>query len=105
MSEFSLQKLRVSKRLKQSELGEILGIKQSYISDLEGGKKKLTPELLDLIKEKFGDIEEFYVESEDETKKNLETALGIINKQLEILQEKDRQLERFITLLENQLNK
>lgn len=105
MSEFSLQKLRVSKRLKQSELGEILGIKQSYISDLEGGKKKLTPELLDLIKEKFGDIEEYYFENENETKKNLETALEIINKQLEVIQEKDRQLERFIILLENQLNK
>ena len=83
--EFSVHKFRASKKLKQSELGEILGVKQSYVSDIEVGRKKMPQELIDKLAEKFGDMSEFYEAKSENEVSALSIALEIITKQIEII--------------------
>lgn len=104
MLEFNVQKFRTSKKLKQSEFGEILGIKQSYVSDIESGRKKITQDILNKLTEKFGDISEYYEDQTENEISTLKSALEIINKQIDSIKTKDEQINRLITLLENQLN-
>ena len=105
MLEFNVQKFRNSKKLKQSEFGEILGIKQSYVSDIESGRKKITQDLLNKLTEKFGDISEYYEDKTENEISTLKSALEIINKQIESIRTKDEQINKLINILENQLNK
>ncbi len=48
--------------MKQSELAEKLGCEQSYISQVESGKRRLSDEMLDKLKAVFGDITSYMSE-------------------------------------------
>lgn len=100
----NLQKLRKSKHLKQNELGDLLGIKQAYMSELESGKKPIPQDIYNKIKSEFSDAEDF-LEDVVDTEPTLIMAFEIMKKQADSLERKDQQMDRLITLLENQLNK
>lgn len=54
MNRLNIAKLRKSLRLNQEDFRKIIGISQSYLSELETGKKELTEELYNTIIEKVG---------------------------------------------------
>ena len=62
--------------LKQSELADILGCEQSYISQVESGKRNASDGMLDKLKATFGDITAYITESEDapQTARKVETS-------------------------------
>lgn len=68
----NIAKLRKDLRLRQSEFGDILGIKQTYVSELENGKKPMTQALIDKLTESFPncDISQYY---ESKSKKDQST--------------------------------
>jgi transcriptional regulator with XRE-family HTH domain len=104
--ELDLRKLRDEKNLKQSELADILGVKQPYISSIERGRYEISHEVLERLKDKFPDIKDIktdYGESKvimiDESEaKNL---LNIIAEQLQRIKEKDEQISRLISMVED----
>ncbi|MEI6755027.1 MAG: helix-turn-helix transcriptional regulator [Paludibacter sp.] len=114
MTSSELKKLRIKEGLKQSDIALILGIKQSYVSDMEQNKKPISKEVIKKLNNHFGLT---YSETEHQqtfvsepfqqniAPTNIETAFDIMRKQADSLATKDEQINRLITLLENQLNK
>lgn len=51
-----LQKFRKDKNIKQSEICEVLGVKQPYISAIERGVRPLNEEQFRLLYNRYGDI-------------------------------------------------
>lgn len=114
MTSSELRNLRIKERLKQSDIALILDIKQSYVSDMEKNKKPISTETIKKLNNHFG-----LTYSETEQQKtivsepsqpikgltNIESAFEIMRKQADSLAAKDEQINRLITLLENQLNK
>lgn len=104
--ELDLRKLRDENNLKQSELADILGVKQPYISSIERGRYEISHEILERLKDKFPDIQEIKTHSEkkeiitiDESEaKNL---LNIIAEQLQRIKEKDEQISRLLSMVED----
>lgn len=61
-----LRKLRFdNSEMKQSDLADRLGCEQSYISQIESGKRKLSDEMVDKLKSEFGDITPYITEIPD----------------------------------------
>lgn len=54
MSRLNIAKLRKSLKMNQETFRKEVGISQSYLSELETGKKSLTEELYNSIVERFG---------------------------------------------------
>jgi transcriptional regulator with XRE-family HTH domain len=110
---FNLQKLRIEKGLTQKDAAILLGCKQPNISAIENSGKNPTPEQVEILISKYGEgyvmslydnlREELDIKSQNEL--NLESAFQIMKKQAESLNKKDEQIDRLISLLENQLNK
>lgn len=104
--ELDLRKLRDENNLKQSELANILGVKQPYISSIERGRYEISKEILERLKERFPEIQniktnirEKEVITVDESEaKNL---MNIIAEQLQRIKEKDEQISRLLTLIED----
>lgn len=108
--ELDLRKLRDEKHLKQSELAEILGVKQPYISSIERGRYEISHEVFERLKERFPDIqvdtsekiEKEIIITDDTEDKNL---LNIIAEQLQRIKEKDAQISRLLSMIELCQNK
>lgn len=49
-----IKTLRIEKNIKQSELGEIVGLTYTAISDIERGRRTTTMEKLDALADFFG---------------------------------------------------
>lgn len=113
MTSIELKNLRLSNSMKQSEMASIIGIEQSYFSDIERGKKPIPKEAVIKLNNHFGssfstiEINNTISEQNPEYIKLTETEqfLYIMKKQADSLARKDEQLDRLISLLENQLNK
>lgn len=56
MEVFDLKRFRGDKNITQDQLTLILGCKQSFISAVEKGKKKLSDDKISLLKDKYGDL-------------------------------------------------
>lgn len=53
--------------MKQSELAEKLGCEQSYVSQVESGKRRMSDEMLEKIKQLFGDITAYMTDVPEKT--------------------------------------
>ena len=64
MQRVDLAKIRSDYSISQKDLAEKLGVKQSFLSNIERGRSPLPPEKLDKIIEIFGieDIDSYYIE-------------------------------------------
>lgn len=51
---FDLKRFRKDFNIKQSDLCDVLGIEQSYLSQIENGKRPLSPQKLNMIRDKYG---------------------------------------------------
>lgn len=104
MGVYDIRRFRVDKGIKQSELADILSVTQPYISEVEKGKKPLSKEAEEIILSMYPDFLTYKAEEEqsDDLVSNL---IKIVDKQAEMLKQKDLQVERLIKLLENHLNK
>ena len=60
---FDLKRFRKDKKLTQQALDDILKCGQAYISQIENYKRPLPPEYEDILKEKFGDISGYNIET------------------------------------------
>jgi len=114
MTSSELKKLRIKEGLKQSDIALILGIKQSYVSDMEQNKKPISNEAIKKLNKHFGinyskkELQETIVSEPLQTiipVTNIEVAFEIMRKQADSLAIKDEQINRLITILENQLKK
>lgn len=114
MTSLELKNLRLSNQMKQSDMAKIIGIEQSYFSDMERGKKPIPKDTVLKINKHFGlsystieIIQAITSEPQPECKKQsqIEQFLELMQKQADSLSKKDEQIDRLITLLENQLNK
>lgn len=114
MTSSELKKLRIKEGLKQSDIASILEIKQSYVSDMEQGKKPISKDAIKKLNNHFGltysetDQQDTLVSEPRQPSRGLtsiESAFEIMKMQADSLAKKDDQIDRLITLLENQLNK
>jgi transcriptional regulator with XRE-family HTH domain len=98
MTNLELKQIRLENGLKQSDIAELLGIKQSYVSDMEKGKKPISKNAADIITKKFGKTE---VQNIDlGTNMTIEIAISIIKQQSDSLTIKDEQISRLISIIE-----
>jgi transcriptional regulator with XRE-family HTH domain len=104
--EIDLRKLRNAKSLKQSELADILGVKQPYISSIESGRIHISDDVYQRLKYKFPDFEQFIFKNGDsdtycipETEAN--KLMELIMQQLERMKEKDEQISRLLKIVED----
>lgn len=56
---FDLKRFRKDKKIQQKELADILSLTQGHISQIEAGKRALTDEYIDILKENYSDIDEY----------------------------------------------
>ena len=106
MTHLELKRIRLDNNLKQSDIADLLDVKQSYVSDMEKGKKPISRSAEKIITEKYGAVSIVASEPLPEySTSNIEKALKIISMQSESLSIKDEQINRLITLLENNMNK
>lgn len=114
MTASELKKLRIKEGLRQSDIALILEIKQSYVSDMEQGRKPISKDTIKKLNNYFGltysDTEQYESIASEPLSQiagvtNIESAFEIMKKQADSLAKKDEQIDRLITLLENQLNK
>jgi len=105
MTHLELKSLRLQNGLKQSDIADLLGIKQSYVSDMENGRKPISKTTETVLMDKFQIKQSTVLEPEPVYETSISSALRIIQQQADSLATKDEQINRLITLLENQLNK
>lgn len=103
MASYDLKRFRSDNGLKQSDLADILGVKQAYISEIEKGKKPLSKEAETLLTNKFPSFGE-YIGSEQEND-IVDKLIQVVLLQQDSIAKRDEQVDRLITLLENQLKK
>lgn len=103
---FNLQKLRTEKKLKQSDIADLLGCKQSNISAIENNGKNPTDEQLQILINNFGEeyIMSLFEETQSQTSE-FNSMLEIMKLQADSINKKDDQLSKLITIIENQLKK
>ena len=104
--ELDLRKLRDENNLKQSELADILGVKQPYISSIERGRYEISSEILERLKEHFPDIQHIKTDAREKEvitvdESDAKNLLKIIAEQLQRIKEKDEQISRLLTLVED----
>lgn len=59
MEIIDFEALRKENNLTQTDLAKILGVGQSFLSALERGKKTLSKDKIEILKNKFGDISKY----------------------------------------------
>ncbi|MFR9546048.1 MAG: helix-turn-helix transcriptional regulator [Rikenellaceae bacterium] len=60
---FDIKRFRKDNKISQVELAEILSCEQSYISNIERGIKALSPDKIDVLRLKYGDISGYITKS------------------------------------------
>lgn len=103
--ELDIRKLRDENKLKQSELAEILGVKQPYISSIERGRYEISDEILERLKDKFPDIQNIKIDKGEKEITTIDDSeakklLAIIAEQLQRIKEKDEQISRLLKMVE-----
>lgn len=90
----------------QKEAAEYFGCKQSFISQISTGRSKIPESFISkiladelIIKKSLSYI------NDNQDKNNTNTLIEIINKQIDVILKKDEQINRLITILENNINK
>jgi transcriptional regulator with XRE-family HTH domain len=101
MKKLDLKRLRTDNSLNQSDLVKLLGVKQSYVSDLEQHKKPISAEHLTKLRSRFEDIDSYFYEEAEIDYSN--DFISIMKLQAESLHKKDEQMDRLITIIEQQL--
>lgn len=120
MEQIDLKKFRADRKLTQVDLGELFGCNQNFISDIENGKKTLPPDKLEILKEKYGDISA-YITDKNQTMlaegSNIIQQSGkgnnitqqadgnTVNRFISLLEKKDEQIDRLLTIIEQFNNK
>lgn len=112
MEAFDLKKFRLDKRLTQKELAELLDCNQNFVSRIESGIRQLPQAKLDVLKENFGDISEYFTESLSvETKRADKTVLTVESLRREVtllkeqLSEEKNRSEKYLNMIQSLINK
>lgn len=108
MYSVDLKKFRSDNKMTQIQAATYFGCDQSFISQIENGKSKIPDEFITkLLADQLINSNSVVMEPELEYKKltSIDKFLDIMQKQADSLAVKDEQMNRLITLLENQLNK
>lgn len=108
MYSIDLKLFRKQNGLNQVQAANYFSCDQSFISQIENGKSKIPDDFIVKILNDNTIIKDALVEVESndevESARNRQL-IEIINKQIESIKTKDEQINRLISLLENQLNK
>lgn len=104
MTSYDLKKFRTDKDLKQSDLAEIIGVKQAYISEIEKGKKPLSKDAEEILTKRFPDFQDYRNSEVVQEESIVSKLIQVINSQQVNISKRDEQIDRLISLLENQLN-
>lgn len=115
MEHIDLKRFRAENKLTQVEIAELFGCNQSFISDIENGKKALPSDKLAVLKEKYGDITKYITQEvqsqiadgssiiQQSAKGNnitQRTDGNTVNKFISLLEKKDEQIDRLISIIE-----
>lgn len=72
MKTFDIKRFRQDKKLTQIELSQILSCKQSFLSSIENGKQRIPPQMIQMLRTKYTDIDSYIIDSrQDITLKNV----------------------------------
>lgn len=99
MVHIDFKRFRKDKNLNQEDLAKLFNCGQSFISDLERGRKGLPQDKLDLLQIKYGDITRYItkadIPSPSPTRPSAkEAASDGTERLLEVIMEQSRQLSR-----------
>ncbi len=120
MKRIDLQKIRRDKKLSQKQIAEILNVPQSFVSQVENMKSPMPEYWISILVNKLNisDVSDYEVELEEQKISqvfNSQNGLSIFNdidKFIELLksrdsvfkeivQKKDEQIDRLLTIIEN----
>ena len=62
---FDLKGFRRAHGIKQSDIMEMLDCVQSYVSQIENGTRPMPDNLIELLRQKYDDVDNFMAEQED----------------------------------------
>lgn len=97
---FDLKGFRRAHGIKQSDIMDMLDCVQSYVSQIENGQRPMPNELIDMLREKYDDVDDFMVEQDDPPIPQTPTAkLEAENERLmEIVESQQRTIENLSRL-------
>lgn len=111
MKRIDLQRIRKEKKLSQKQIAEILNVPQSFISQVENMKSPMPEYWISILVDKLNisDISNYEVELEEQI---ISQGFNDIDKFMELLksrdsvfreivQKKDEQIDRLLTIIEN----
>lgn len=65
MQKFDLKRFRVDKKLTQADIAEMFSCNQNFISRIESEIRNIPADKLDILRDRFGDISEYFKKKED----------------------------------------
>lgn len=112
MEKFDLKRFRINNKITQKELAELLNCNQNFISRIESGIRQLPQSKLDVLKEKFGNISQYFTEELPTDKKSeTDKSVTIESLQQEItflqerLSEEKARSEKYLDMLQSLIKK
>lgn len=112
MKQFDLKKFRADRNLTQKDLAALFGCNQNFISNIENGLKPMPVDKFELLKERYGDITAYIIESLPvETKRADKTVSTVESLQREVallkeqLSEEKNRSEKYLNMIQSLINK
>lgn len=115
---FDLKKFRAEKKLTQKQLAHVLGVEQSFLSNVERGVSPFPDNQIETLAHHYGDLSS-YITNKNKSEKvdttSREAAVlndiiipaavfHIMQQQATSLEKKDAQMDNLITMLKGQLD-
>lgn len=97
MKVFDLKGFRKAHSIPQKEIMEMLDCVQSYVSQIENGTKPIPSELVDMLREKYDDVDNFLVDG-DSTLTPTEKYQAEISRLNELVESQQRTIENLSRL-------
>lgn len=100
MGAYNLKRFRTDNNLKQSELADILGVKQAYVSEIEKGRKPLSKDAEEILSMRFSDFQSYRTDESEQEVSVVSKLIHVIKSQQENISKRDEQIDKLISLLE-----